>query len=144
MRLADFIRTEIEPILEDWEEFAKTILHAGHMDKTGLRDHARDMLLVIADDLDSHQNKSEQTDKSKGIAPADDEESWAEVHGGERQTSGFSVIETVSEFRALVRASYHNGLKPTRRFPDRVLKISLGSTKPSIRLSRNHLRIMPT
>jgi len=29
---------------------------------------------------------------------------WAEVHGGDRQTSGFSVNETVSEFRAL-RAS---------------------------------------
>lgn len=104
MPLADFIRAEIEPILEAWEDFAKTIFHAGHMDKTGLRDHARDMLLVIADDLDSKQNEAEQTAKSKGYGPRVGQESWAEVHGGDRHTSGFSVKETVSEFRAL-RAS---------------------------------------
>lgn len=104
IRLAAFIRQEIEPILQDWEEFARTILPADQMDQSGLRDHARDMLLVIAGDLDSHQNASEQDAKSKGFGPEDEEESWAEVHGGERQTSGFSVLETVSEFRAL-RAS---------------------------------------
>lgn len=104
MRLADFIRAEIEPILQDWEEFAKTILHTGHMNKTGLRDHAKDMLLEIAEDLDSDQSESEQAAKSKGYGPKGGEDSWAEVHGGDRQTSGFSVIETVSEFRAL-RAS---------------------------------------
>ncbi|GGY62719.1 diguanylate cyclase domain-containing protein [Marinobacter zhanjiangensis] len=104
MRLADFIRAEIEPILENWEAFAETLLHASHMDKTGLRDHARDMLLVIADDLDTHQSDAQQHAKSEGHGPDDVEESWAEVHGEERQTSGFSVMETVSEFRAL-RAS---------------------------------------
>ncbi|ODN65753.1 diguanylate cyclase domain-containing protein [Methylophaga muralis] len=103
MRLADFIRTEIEPILQDWEAFAKTILSAKHMSKTGLRDHARHMLLEIADDIDTPQSETEQAAKSKGCASAG-EESWAEVHGGDRQTSGFTVIETVSEFRAL-RAS---------------------------------------
>lgn len=104
MRLADFIRAEIEPILQDWEEFAKTILHAGHMGKAGLLDHARSMLLEIAEDLDSHQSESEQAAKSKGCGPKVGGESWAEVHGGDRQASGFSVIDTVSEFRAL-RAS---------------------------------------
>ena len=104
MRLADYIRAEIEPILQDWEEFAKTILHARHMGKTKLRDHARDMLLAIAEDLDSYQSESEQSAKSKGCEPKKGDESWAEVHGGDRQTSGFSVNETVSEFRAL-RAS---------------------------------------
>jgi len=103
-RLADFIRAELEPILEEWQDFAKTILHASHMDATGLRDHARDMLLVIADDLESHQTQSEQTAKSKGDGPDDGDESWADVHGGDRQSSGFSVNETFSEFRAL-RAS---------------------------------------
>lgn len=108
MRLADFIRTEIEPILQDWEAFAKTLLHAEHMDKTGLRDHARNMLLEIADDLESSQSETEQSAKSKGQESrgqqSKEQESWAEIHGGDRQNSGFSVIETVSEFRAL-RAS---------------------------------------
>ncbi|MBA3580977.1 MAG: diguanylate cyclase [Gammaproteobacteria bacterium] len=104
MRLADFIRAEIEPILQDWEAFAKTIHSAKYMSKSGLRDHARDMLLEIADDLDSRQSESQQAAKSKGRQHKEGEESWAEVHGGDRQTSGFSVVETVSEFRAL-RAS---------------------------------------
>lgn len=105
MRLADFIRAEIEPILQDWEAFAKTIFSAMYMGKTGLRDHAREMLLEIADDLDSLQSKAQQVAKSKGHGQdKEEDESWAEVHGGERHTSGFSVMETVSEFRAL-RAS---------------------------------------
>jgi diguanylate cyclase (GGDEF)-like protein/PAS domain S-box-containing protein len=106
VRLADFIRAEMEPILQDWEEFAKTIFHAKqmHVGKSGLRDHAKAMLLEIADDLDSHQSESEQSAKSKGDGADDGEESSAHVHGGDRQTSGFSVMETISEFRAL-RAS---------------------------------------
>lgn len=104
MRLADFIRAEIEPILQDWEAFAKTLLSAKHMNKSGLRDHAKDMLLAIADDLDTPQSETEQAAKSKGHEPVDDGETWAEVHGGDRHISGFSVMETVSEFRAL-RAS---------------------------------------
>ncbi len=104
MRLADFIRAELEPIIKDWEAFAKTIFHARGMDKTGLRDHARDMLLAIADDIDSNQNAAEQAAKAKGRGPHGREESSAGVHGIDRQTNGFSVMETVSEFRAL-RAS---------------------------------------
>lgn len=104
LRLADFMRAEIEPILQDWEEFAETIFPTRHMDRIGLRDHARDMLLVIAEDLDSNQSESEQAAKSKGDEPSDGEETSAEAHGGERHSSGFSVIQTISEFRAL-RAS---------------------------------------
>lgn len=115
MRLAEFIRAEMEPILQDWEAFAKTILSARHMGKDGLRDHARQMLLEIADNIDSDQSDSEQVAKSKGCEPKDDEESWAEVHGGDRQTSGFSVVDTVSEFRAL-RASVVSHW--TRAYPD--------------------------
>lgn len=104
MRLADFVRAEIEPILQDWEGFAKTLPHGSEMGKSGLRDHARDMLMVIADDLDCLQSESERTAKAKGDGSGFSAESWAKVHGTERQHSGFSVMETVSEFRAL-RAS---------------------------------------
>ena len=102
--LSKFIRSDIEPILRAWEEFAETLYSADDMDKSGLRDHAREMLLAIADDLESPQSESEQTAKSKGEAPEVAGESWAEIHGGDRQSSGFSVMETISEFRAL-RAS---------------------------------------
>ncbi|WP_341937600.1 diguanylate cyclase domain-containing protein [Marinimicrobium sp. C2-29] len=104
LRLADYIREKIEPILQDWEDFAHTLFHGEHMDKTGLRDHARVMLMEIADDLDSNQSDAKQTAKPKGEEPKSGVETWAEVHGGDRQSSGFSIVETVSEFRAL-RAS---------------------------------------
>lgn len=104
IRLADFIRAKMEPILQSWEAFAQTLLHGSNMDKSGLRDHAKEMLLEIADDLESNQSEGERAAKSKGKGPRNQEKSWAEVHGGARQISGFSVMETVSEFRAL-RAS---------------------------------------
>lgn len=104
MRLAEFIREEMEPILQNWQEFANSLLPARSMNKTELRDHAKDMLLAIADDLEAFQSEAEQRAKSKGQEPEDSEDTWAEVHGSDRQSSGFSVMETVSEFRAL-RAS---------------------------------------
>jgi len=94
----------MEPILLAWEKFAKTLRHAKDMDQAELRAHAREMLLEIADDLESIQSETEQAAKSKGFAPEDEEESWAEVRAEGRYSRGFSVIETISEFRAL-RAS---------------------------------------
>lgn len=104
VRLADFIREEIESILQDWEEFAKTILSARKLGKVELRDHAREMLLEIADDLDTYQSGSEQKAKSKGHGQEDGDDSPADDHGTERHSTGFSVMESISEFRAL-RAS---------------------------------------
>ncbi len=76
------------------------------MDIAALRDHASEMLTVIATDLETPQNSSEQREKSKGNAPADDsaELTAAEEHGSDRAESGFSVEQMVSEYRAL-RAS---------------------------------------
>ena len=52
MRLADFILENIEPILQQWEDFAKTMTPAANgMDSVALRDHAEQMLLAIAADL---------------------------------------------------------------------------------------------
>ena len=50
--LADFILANREPILLEWEAFARTCSPAsGAMDLTALRDHANEMLTVIAADL---------------------------------------------------------------------------------------------
>jgi diguanylate cyclase (GGDEF)-like protein/PAS domain S-box-containing protein len=103
-RLSDFIRNELEPILNNWEEFAETLLNAKGMSKKALRDHAENMLRVIAEDIDTPQTDAQGDAKSKGQGPKRPKETWAEIHGGERQASGFTVMETVSEFRAL-RAS---------------------------------------
>lgn len=102
--LADFILANREPILVDWEAFARTC--APTMSISGLRDHANEMLTVIAADLKTSQTKAEKSEKSKGNAPADEsgEKTAAEKHGGERADSGFTVEQMVSEYRAL-RAS---------------------------------------
>src|SRR5881409_2286435 len=45
MRLADFLATNLEPILAAWEAFARTHVPVGEaMDVAGLRDHAADIL----------------------------------------------------------------------------------------------------
>ncbi len=79
------------------------------MDFDALRDHAREMLQVIASDLETPQSAKEQTDKAQGgsDAPKNDqrkESTAAQEHGAGRAVHGFNIGQMVSEFRAL-RAS---------------------------------------
>jgi signal transduction histidine kinase len=105
MRLADFIRTHMEPILAEWEAFAATIVPpALTMDSTALRDHARLMLDAIAADLETTQTDRAQQQKSHGAAPLQAVETAAEVHASARLMSGFSIEQVFAEYRAL-RAS---------------------------------------
>jgi signal transduction histidine kinase len=104
--LAEFIRSRREPIMAEWEAFARTCTPAsGAMDIKALRDHASEMLDVIADDLDVSQSAKQQSDKSKGKAPdGNGTPTAAEEHGAGRAESGFTIEQMVSEYRAL-RAS---------------------------------------
>ena len=104
MRLATFIRSHLEPILDDWEKFAREIPHAFALGPVALRDHARGILLAIATDLEHAQSPAQQEDKSKGKAPLTLQVTEAELHGLSRFTEGFNVNESIAEFRAL-RAS---------------------------------------
>ncbi|HUG39437.1 MAG TPA: sensor histidine kinase [Longimicrobiales bacterium] len=106
MRLHDFIRDHREQILAEWESFASTVSPASDtMDVAALRDHADQMLTVIAADLMTAQNPQQQAEKSKGRAEdADNVVTAAEEHGAARAESGFSIEEMVAEYRAL-RAS---------------------------------------
>src|SRR5687767_174060 len=107
MRLADFILTNRAAILAEWQEFAKTCAPAsGSMGIAALSDHASEMLTVIAEDLKTPQDSREQSEKSKGNAPAPDtnERTAAEKHGTGRAESGFTMDQMVAEYRAL-RAS---------------------------------------
>ena len=63
MRLADFILQNRESILVEWEAFARTCAPAsGSMDITALRDHASEMLTVIAKDLATPQGDQAQAE----------------------------------------------------------------------------------
>lgn len=93
--------------MAEWEAFARTCSPAsGSMDIASLRDHASEMLTVIADDLTTPQGGQEQAEKSKGNAgPVDAKERTAATrHGADRAESGFRTDQMVAEYRAL-RAS---------------------------------------
>lgn len=104
MRLSEFITVHAEAILIDWEAFAGTLLPAAaEMSPPDLRDHAQEILLAIALDLETTQTAREQTRKSKG-SDGPSEGSAASTHGVGREASGFTLIQLAAEYRAL-RAS---------------------------------------
>jgi signal transduction histidine kinase len=104
MRLAVFIRENLEHVLQEWEDFALTLSPLSDANKTQLRDHAKAMLLVICKDLETFQAPQESIDKSWGNAPEVSQDTAAESHAVDRMDSGFSVEELMAEYRAL-RAS---------------------------------------
>jgi signal transduction histidine kinase len=107
MRLAEFILTDMETILAEWEMFAATQLPAAaSMTSLALRDHARQILEAVAKDLQTTQTKQAQADKSKGKGPqlSNAPETAAQTHAVLRAHSGFNINQLVAEYRAL-RAS---------------------------------------
>ena len=105
MRLSAFIINNKESILQAWENFARTIEPpALTMDDADLRDHVALMLDTIVTDLNTPQTATEQDQKSKGRAPAEVAESYAQIHASARLASGYTINQLVSEYRAL-RAS---------------------------------------
>lgn len=108
MRLADFILANTEPILAEWEVFARTIWPGAKADALALRDHAHDILQATALDMKSFQNATQQADKSKGEGEPGKTsgrvDGASDVHAVARALSGFNLLALVAEYRAL-RAS---------------------------------------
>ncbi len=107
MRLADFILRNIEPILEQWEAFAASLLPAARsMDSHALRDDAQQILEAVAKDLSTPQTREEQLEKSLGRAPKliDAPATAAQTHALLRARRGFNINQLADEYRAL-RAS---------------------------------------
>src|SRR6478736_8953193 len=90
MRLSQFIKHNVEPILVEWETFARTMIPpAETMSVVDLRDHAHEILLAIADEMETLQTEDQREAKSKGLAPREPAASFAAEHGGLRQRVGF-------------------------------------------------------
>ncbi len=104
MKLSDFIRLSIDPILDEWADFASHVPQAQHFEMDQLRDHARGILEAIADDIEKTQTPTQQHEKSRGRGPRQGDDTQAEQHGSVRLAEGFSVNDAMAEFRAL-RAS---------------------------------------
>lgn len=101
MRLAVFIRTSMDVILQEWEDFAITLAPLEDADRIELRDHATAVLNVIATDLDTPQCATDSIAKSRGHAPAQACETAAEAHAAARMASGLNSDQVMAEFRAL-------------------------------------------
>lgn len=105
MKFSSFIETDLEAILEEWDAFARTLLPAAKtMTDSQLRDHAREILLTIAKDMETSQSEDQRSGKSKRIGGAPGAVTAGASHGGARHVCGFDLPQLVGEFRAL-RAS---------------------------------------
>lgn len=92
MRLSQFIKENIEPTLEDWESFVRTFVPpAETLSGIALRDHAREILLAIARDIETSQTEDESTSKSQGREDSTMMESETPTtHDALRQLDGFT------------------------------------------------------
>ena len=109
MRLAEFILANIEPILAEWEAFARSLLPGASMTIVALRDDAGSILLATARDMQNRQSLEQQASKSKGdggaeTAASDRLDNASDLHGVDRVGAGFHITDVIAEYRAL-RAS---------------------------------------
>ncbi|WP_421548848.1 sensor histidine kinase [Pseudomonas sp. QD4] len=104
MRLSDFIVQHVDRIVDEWEQFAKSIAPAADsMTRLQLRDHAKSILLAAARDMRTAQTAHEQQAKAKGEGPEKTPslDEAAASHGELRHTVGFDLVQMTSEFRHL-------------------------------------------
>jgi len=104
LKLSAFILSNLEPILQEWENFASTLVPLKHANKSELRDHAAAVLKVIATDLETEQGEAASIAKSQGLAPPAQNDTAAEIHAADRLAAGFDGEQVMAEYRAL-RAS---------------------------------------
>jgi signal transduction histidine kinase len=102
MSLAEFILSNLDPILSDWDDNARSTVSPQNLDRAALRDHAEQILREVARDMGSLQSLQEQQSKSEGNAPPGTRgETPAQVHGTGRFEVGFDMEQLVGEYRAL-------------------------------------------
>ncbi|KAF0862651.1 sensor histidine kinase KdpD [Pseudomonas sp. LD120] len=104
MRLSDFIVQHVDRIIDEWEQFARTLApEAKTMTRSDLRDHAKSILLAAARDMRTSQSPGEQAAKAKGAGPEKSPslDAAAASHGELRHNVGFDLVQMTSEFRHL-------------------------------------------
>ncbi|MBF6559196.1 MAG: HAMP domain-containing histidine kinase [Candidatus Binataceae bacterium] len=101
MGLAEFIKTNTEQILREWEGFAKNLAGDVPLSRWVLRDHAAAIIKYIAESMEQPQLTSEEIAKAQGAGPSGPIERVAAVHVGLRVESGFDLVQIIAEYRAL-------------------------------------------
>jgi signal transduction histidine kinase len=127
VRLAEFITAHVEPILAEWESFARDIWPPGAAaEPAELRDSAEEILRAVVADMGTVQSARERSEKSMGrggsgpagTTPQSDRLDHAsQVHGAARVGSGLALPAVVAEYRAL-RASVLRLWRASRPDPD--------------------------
>lgn len=106
MKLGQFIQVEMEQLLGDWEEAApKTVPELEGKGRRALRDQAREMLVLITQNLDTSPPKDESARKAlgNGKSPA---LAFDSDHGTGRSQEGFSILQMIQELRARVTRAW--------------------------------------
>ena len=109
MKLSKFIIFHQAEILLEWDRFAREAAPSGSdMSKVALRDHAKEILIGIAKDMELNQIEEKNIVKSRGgqfthgnLGGA------AKLHGRARLQGGFQLKEVAAEFRALRASVMH-------------------------------------
>jgi signal transduction histidine kinase len=102
VKLSTFIRCHIEAILAQWDTFARDNSPQPHLlSHEELRDHAREMLMEIAADMEARQTDREQQRKSEGHGASGHEGRAATEHGKGRQLHKYTLLQVSAEFRSL-------------------------------------------
>ena len=107
MTLATFIQENTQPIIREWENFARSLIpSSSEMTPLALRNHIERILAFIISDMESPQTGAEQIQKSHGEGAQKNKvkPSAAETHAALRLAGGFDMDQMVAEYRAL-RAS---------------------------------------
>jgi signal transduction histidine kinase len=127
--LSRFILENLDAILQQWENFARSLGPGPTMSVDALRNDAERMLRFVAMDMESAQTREEEIAKSSGHgpAPAIGQPSAAQEHGVARAVDRFSLVELVAEYRALrssVLRMWMDAAPPTRESVAQILRFS--------------------
>ena len=126
--LSDFIERHHSKIIDEFSAFARTLMPGrSDMSERDFRDHAKDMLTAIVQDMNTDQSVNEQSAKSKGMGVAHVMMASGRLHAEGRIHHGFTPAQVLAEFRAL-RASVlrlyeltgHMDLAGVRRFNEAI------------------------
>src|SRR5260370_12322159 len=101
VRLSEFIRTDTERIVREWEEFAKTLPAEPDLPRWFLRVHIARILQSSAEDIEGPELGFEQQAKGNEEGTPGPIEHVAAAHVDLRIESGFDLVQIMAEYRAL-------------------------------------------
>ncbi len=103
VRLADFIRTNADRLILDWEDFAAQLKNESALPRRLLRDHVTAILKSLVEELEdaARSNISSTIAGQPGSGASEPIERVAAVHVNLRIDSGFDLAQIVAEYQAL-------------------------------------------